>query len=220
MLKSRFYRIIVLVFSVFLGAENISFAQTQFLEFKFGAAASSPSNGDVPELGADVFQRGLAIAAGYGYEFPCELFRVYAGLGYTGKGEKYPMESLDAGFNSYMSYFCLNTDFRVYFLGGLFYFAAGGYSGYCFRSEITSGDLLDQRGNLRFIEYYKNFDLGPKTALGMEIGLSNVRCCIELSYEHGLKNISNRSVRKITNRCLLLTVGADFKILGKGFRHY
>ncbi len=208
--KSGFYKIVFLWFSVIFLTGNLSYAQTQFLEFKFGSALSSPINASAEGKHITDFQRGLTISAGFGHELPNELLRFYGEVSYCGKGEKYPLKTSGGEYSSFMNYFEVNINARMYF-AELLYCGAGVYSGYCFNCEVLSGETISG---------YKKFDFGPRAAVGTEIGFMHIRGNIELAYEYGLLNFADISGIKIQNQALLLTVGIQVKILKKYYRHY
>ena len=202
--KNWFYKIVFLWFSVIFLTGNLCYAQTQFLEFKFGTVFSSPFDDVATQKQLTDFQRGFTISAGFGHELPNEFLRLYGEVSYCGKGEKYPLDAIGGQFSSFMSYFEACGNLRAYFLD-LFYLGLGMYSGYCFNHKILSGTRLD----------YKKIDFGPRAAFGVELGLRNLRGNIEIAYEYGLVNISDRNDTKITNQAVLLTAGVQIKILKK-----
>lgn len=222
MRKGKIHKIILITiasFAVSLTGSKI-FAQTRYLEFKCGAVGSSPFNNSAPAKDFDDIRPGITVGAIFGHEFKNKFIRVYGELYYTGKGEKYSMDNNQGDFNSFVNYcqFCPNI--RFYLPQHTLYLGIGGYAGYAANRKVTSGDLLDQSHYIAPIEYYTKYDLGPRCAIGTELGVGNIKLTAEIAYEYGLANVSRRSEREITNQSVLATLGISFKMLGRRYRHY
>jgi len=221
MQKVRLNRVVFVFAFFFLVKGGGLFAQSKFLEFKSGFVASSPFYN--PEVGKKFidFQQGISLSVCFGYEYPNEIIRLYAEISYVGKGDNYPSQEFTKGkYNLIMNYFEISPQIRSYFLSGLFYFSCGFYSGYCFNSGFDGELLSENQDVIKITDNYKKIDFGPKASLGVELGMQNIRGCIEVSYEYGLSNISKLSSQKITNQALFLSLGIDFKILQKNFRRF
>ncbi len=195
-------------------------AQRYCLEFKGGAVASNFVNSEPQDKGITDGKMGIQMGGGFGYLFPNEMLRAYCECYYTSKGEYYHIGNGHGYFDSDLNFFHVYPNMRFYTPYVPVYVGAGLYIGGTAGHKINHGDYLDQSHEWSEKNYYRKFDMGPKAAIGAEIGVGSVRLIIECAYEYGLANLSNRPERKIKNHCLAINAGLAFMVAGRHFRHY
>ncbi len=201
-------------------SRDSAYGQRYCMEFKGGAVASNFVNSEPENKGFMDGRLGIQMGGGFGFLFPNEMLRVYAECYYTAKGENYEISDMKGRFQSDLNFFHVYPNARFYTPYVPVYVGAGLYIGGTAGHRIIRGDYLDQSHEWESKDYYKKIDIGPKVAIGAELGVGSVRLIIEGAYEYGFVNISNRSERKIKNHGLSLNAGLAFMLAGKKFRHY
>jgi len=223
MYKSRIITIaaaIATTMAALFGGNTQCYSQRYCLEFKGGAVASNFVNSEPENKSITDGKLGIQMGGGFGYIFPNEMLRAYGECYYTAKGESYKISDIKGSFDSDVSYFHIYPNLRFYTPYLPVYVGVGLYIGPMVSYKINDGDYLDQTHEWNTQKYYKKIDMGPKAAIGVEIGVGSVRLVIEGAYEYGLINISKRDERKIKNHCVSLNAGLAFMLAGKKFRHY
>ncbi len=219
MLKSKFFRItffktvfIAYLFNTLFLAK--SFAQDRYLEFNFGGAINSAFNNGENGKKLSEVQLGTVAGVAYGYDLPFALlpptintFKIFGEIYYAGKGEKYRLKHTHEKIETSIYYGGFRPSLRFYIPPlEIMYVCIGNYFAVA----------ANQTGDYK----YKKFDYGNLLGFGIETGRDNVKVNVSLTYEHGLRNISKEKGINIRNRCLLLTVGASFRIVDKSYKHY
>lgn len=194
-------------------------AQSFSLEFKGGCAATSTFNSSCPGKTVKDSKTGPIVGAGFGLNLPNEMIRIYGECYYTAKGEQYTMDGNLGEFKSETCYFHLYPNARFYTPYIPVYVGAGLYMGWASSRKVVSGDTDTPAGDSPD-KYYKGMDMGPRLAIGAELGVSKVRFVLEGAYELGLVNISNRDARTIRNQCFCLSAGLSFMLDNRRYRHY
>lgn len=203
-----------------------AYAQKHSLEFKGGVIATSTRNNGAGDAKTIMdYKPGLVVGGSFMWNFMDASLRAVAEGYYALQGEKYMMEDFDGKgndmeFNSDISYFKLAPNVRYYAPYVPVYVGVGIYWSFATSSDVRSGDLLDQSHSWTFKKYYKPMDFGTRVALGTEIGVSDAKFVLEVTYESGLANISNRKERKIKNQSVSVSLGICFEIAGRHYRHF
>jgi len=219
MRKSRFY-IIAILTTILCVAPHLSVAQRYALEFKAGVVTTSTSNSLCSRKSFADVRMGSSVGGGFSYIFADGLLRAVGEVYYTSQGEKYKFDDESSDFESTLCYFKTSPSLRFYTPYIPMYVGVGMYYGVAVTRDVAKGDTLDQSHSWTKREYYKPLDLGARLAVGTELGVGSIRLLLEAAYEHGMLNISNREARRISNRCVYLTVGLNFRIAGRFFRPY
>lgn len=195
-------------------------AQSYCLEFKAGGAATSTINSSTDKKVLSDTKPGVTVGAGFGLILPNDMFRIYGEAYYTTKGEKYTMGNGNYEFSSDVCYFHLYPNARFYTPYVPVYLGAGLYFGTATSRDVDKGDEYYLSQTPKPKKYYKVFDMGPRAAIGAELGVGTVKLNLEAAYEYGFMNISNRDERKIKNQGVTLTIGLSFQLSNKHYRHY
>ncbi len=195
-------------------------AQRYSLEFKGGAAATSTFNSSCQSKTVKDSKTGVTVGAGFGINLPNDMIRLYGECYYTTKGEQYTLDNNQGEFSSDVCYFHLYPNARFYAPYIPVYVGAGLYIGCASSRGVESGDMDIMPADGKTINYYKSMDMGPRLAIGAELGVLKVRLILEGSYELGMMNISGRGERKIHNQCFCLSAGLCFLLDNGRYRHY
>ncbi len=195
-------------------------AQRYSLEFKGGAAATSTFNSSCPSKTVKDSKTGVTVGAGFGINLTNDMIRLYGDCYYTTKGERYTLDDGQGEFSSEYCFFHLYPNARFYAPYIPVYVGAGLYIGCASSRSVESGDMDIMPADGKPADYYKSMDMGPKFAIGAELGVRKVRLILEGSYELGMMNISGRSERKIHNQCFSISAGLCFLLDNGKYRHY
>lgn len=227
MRESRIAEIAALAAAIFiiLGCAGQLSAQRFSMEFKAGATATSTVNSLASNKAITDVKIGPTLGASFGLNIMDGMLRAVGECYYTSKGESYwHNDVLEFGkFESDLFYFELCPNIRYYTPYLPIYVGAGIYMAWTTAKNVSCGDTLDNRHHY-YIHYkpdfYRTMDLGPRVAIGTEIGVSSIRVILEAAYEYGLTDISNRPARQIHNQSVTATLGLCFQIPGRHFRRY